>query len=45
MNVKLVVQQLKSTPVLSNLIAKKKLNIVGAYYNFHTGKVELLGGL
>ncbi len=44
MNVKLVVQQLKSTPVLSNLIAKKKLNVVGAYYNFHTGKVELLSG-
>lgn len=43
MNVKLVVQQLKNTPVLSNLIAKKKLNVVGAYYNFHTGKVELLG--
>ncbi len=45
MNVKLIVQQLKNTPVLSNLITQKKLNIVGAYYNFHTGKVELLSGI
>lgn len=42
MNVKLVVDQLKATPVLGALIEKKKLEIVGGYYNFHTGKVELL---
>lgn len=42
MNVKIVVQQLKSDPVLSNLMAKGKLDIVGGYYDFHTGKVEIL---
>ena len=41
-NVKNVVKQLSKTPVLSKLIAEKKIKIVGGYYNFHSGEVELL---
>jgi carbonic anhydrase len=41
-NAKMMADQLRNSPVLSGLIAKKKLSIVAAYYNFHTGKVELL---
>jgi carbonic anhydrase len=41
-NAKMMAEQLKNSPVLSALIAKKKLSVVAAYYNFHTGKVELL---
>ncbi|MBI2742429.1 MAG: carbonic anhydrase [Chlamydiales bacterium] len=42
LNAKMMVQQLKNDPVLSDLIKKKKLDIVGGYYDFHTGKVEIL---
>lgn len=41
-NVKDVVHQLKGCPTLKKLIFSKKLNIVGGYYNFHTGKVEFI---
>lgn len=41
-NAHMMAEQLKNSPVLSKLIAKKKLSVVAAYYNFHTGKVELL---
>jgi carbonic anhydrase len=41
-NAHLMAEQLRNSPPLSALIAKKKLSIVEAYYDFHTGKVELL---
>lgn len=41
-NVQLVVDQLKNTPIVREFIDKKKLMVVGGYYNFHTGKVQLL---
>ena len=41
-NAKMIADQLRKSPVLSDLVAKKKLAVVAAYYNFHTGKVELL---
>jgi carbonic anhydrase len=41
-NAKMMADQLRNNPVLSDYIAKKKLSVVAAYYNFHTGKVELL---
>ena len=41
-NAKMMADQLRKSPVLSDLIAKKKFDVVAAYYNFHTGKVELL---
>lgn len=41
-NVQLVVASLSKTPLLREYIEKKKLQIVGGYYNFHTGKVQLL---
>ncbi len=41
-NVRLVVEQLKKTRVISQYIKEKKLTVVGGYYNFHTGLVELL---
>jgi carbonic anhydrase len=41
-NATMVADQLKKSPVLSRFIAQKKLKIVDGYYNFHTGKVELL---
>jgi carbonic anhydrase len=39
-NVQMVVEQLKQSKALSQLIEKKKIDIVGGYYNFHTGQVE-----
>lgn len=36
------VQVLQENPVLADLIKKERLKIVGAYYDFNTGKVELL---
>lgn len=41
-NVKMVVDQLKKTRVLSELIAQKKLAIRGGYYDLASGKVILL---
>lgn len=41
-NVEHVTQELKKSPALSELIKKKKLKIVGAYYDFISGKVELI---
>lgn len=41
-NVKMIVRELRKTPVLRRLIAQKKLGVQGAYYNFQTGQVELL---
>jgi carbonic anhydrase len=42
LNAKRMAEQMRNSPPLKGLIAKKKLAIVAAYYNFHTGKVELL---
>jgi len=42
LNAKRVAEQLRNTPSLKDVIAKKKLSVVAAFYNFHTGKVELL---
>lgn len=42
LNAKMMADQLRNTPVISGLIAQKKVDVVAAYYNFHTGKVELL---
>ncbi len=41
-NVQNTVNQLKESPVLYALIEQQKLVIVGGYYNFHTGQVEIL---
>lgn len=41
-NVKLVVSQLKNNPALKELVEKKQLMVRGGFYNFHSGKVELL---
>ena len=41
-NAKMMADQLRKSPVLSPMIASKKLSVVPAYYNFHTGKIELL---
>jgi carbonic anhydrase len=41
-NAHMMAEQLKNSPVIKGLIAKKKISVVAAYYNFHTGKVELL---
>lgn len=41
-NVKMIVNQLKKSPVLHDLIEKKKLEIIGGYYHFQTGQVEFL---
>ncbi len=41
-NAKMMADQLRKTPSIKALIEKKKLKVVAAYYNFHTGKVELL---
>lgn len=41
-NVLLVVEQLQNNPLLKPIIEKEQLTIKGGYYNFHTGKVELL---
>jgi carbonic anhydrase len=41
-NARNVVRDLSNTSVLSKLISEKKLMIVGGYYNFHSGEVELL---
>ncbi|MBS0624561.1 MAG: carbonic anhydrase [Verrucomicrobia bacterium] len=41
-NVRIVVKQLKNSPVIAELIRQKKIDVVGGYYNFHTGEVELI---
>ncbi|MBS0615208.1 MAG: carbonic anhydrase [Verrucomicrobia bacterium] len=41
-NVQLVVNQLRTSPKLAEYIDKNLLKVVGGYYNFHTGKVQLL---
>jgi len=41
MNVQMVVEQLKKSPVLAELIKQKKLGVVGGYYNFQDGKVTI----
>lgn len=42
-NVRMVVQQLShSNPVLEEYVGRGRLRIVGAYYNLHSGQVELL---
>ncbi len=41
-NVLRVVEELKRSPVLHNLIKTNKIAVVGGYYNFQTGAVQLL---
>jgi carbonic anhydrase len=41
-NVLKMVDKLKESPSLKKLIEQNRLLIVGGYYNFHTGKVEML---
>jgi carbonic anhydrase len=41
-NVRLMVNYLKSSPVLSRLIKDGKIDVVGGYYHLATGQVELL---
>ena len=40
-NVHAVVKQIRGNPAIAKLIAEKKLEVVGGYYNLSTGKVEL----
>jgi carbonic anhydrase len=40
-NVKHYVAELRKCPALNKLIAAKKLTIVGGYYNFCTGRVDI----
>jgi len=41
-NVLRMTHELKKSPVLHNLIKTNKIAIVGGYYNFQTGAVQLL---
>jgi len=41
-NVKYAVAQLETSPLLKRLIAKKKLECFGAYYEISSGRVEIL---
>ncbi|MCT7984534.1 carbonic anhydrase [Laspinema sp. A4] len=41
-NVSWQVNELKKSPVISDLIAQGKLKVVGGYYDLDTGKVELV---
>lgn len=41
-NVRNTVKSLSGSAVLSRFLAEKKIIIVGGYYNFHSGEVELL---
>ena len=41
-NVRSVVAQLKQTPLIKKLIANKKLDCVGSYYDLGPGRVEIL---
>lgn len=41
-NVLYVVDQLKKSPALAKLIKEKKIDVVGGYYDFHSGAVELV---
>jgi len=42
MNARLIAEQLRQSPVLKGFIDKGKLAVKSGYYNFHTGKVELI---
>jgi carbonic anhydrase len=41
-NVRMIVEQVRKSEVLKKLTAEKKFTVVGGYYNFQNGKVELL---
>ena len=41
-NVKQMVKQLQTTPALSQLVEQGKLSITGGYYDFCSGKIELV---
>lgn len=41
-NVRSVVTQLKKSPMLSRYLKDKKVDIIGAFYDLDTGKVEIL---
>lgn len=41
-NVKNGVGILKKSPIIAPLLEQKKVNVVGAYFNFETGKVNLI---
>lgn len=41
-NVLYVASELKKSPALAKLIQEKKIDIVGGYYDFHSGAVDLV---
>ncbi|MEB3277617.1 MAG: carbonic anhydrase [Lyngbya sp.] len=41
-NVKLQIEKLKTSPVLTKLVQEGNLKIVGGYYNLETGQIELV---
>jgi carbonic anhydrase len=41
-NVKKGVETLKKSPVIEPFLIQKKVKVVGAYFNFETGKVQLI---
>ena len=41
-NVRRVVQQLKTSPLIKKLIEQKKIDVIGGYYHLKDGKVEIL---
>jgi len=41
-NVNNVVKQLRANPALAKLLDEKKLGVIGGYYNFHSGEVEII---
>jgi carbonic anhydrase len=41
-NVLYVVDSLKKTPIIATLMKKKKIDVVGGYYDFQTGGVEII---
>lgn len=41
-NIILTAEQLKKSPVISKLIAEKKIKVVGGYYDLESGKVTFL---
>ncbi len=41
-NVLYVVDKLKKSPALAKLIHEKQIDVVGGYYDFHSGAVELV---
>lgn len=41
-NVKNVVEQIRTSPLISRYVQERKVDVVGGYYDLSTGKVEIL---